>query len=347
MNRKKRILIHILPITLVLLSCNLPFGFGGVNPTSVAQTVAMGISQTAAAQPTASPTQTVTETPTPTLTPTATVTQQEPTLTIGAAAAAPCNRAAFVTDVTYPDNSQITKDTGFVKTWRLQNTGTCTWTSGYKLVFSHGDRMSAPSEVTLTGGSVPAGATLDASVSLTSPSSEGTYTGNFKIKSPDGQIFGIGGDASGSFYVTIQVVVPAPGVTLIPLLPLQPIPMVPLLITAYTPSYRGGRSCFVSDYIHAIRIDNTGGRTLESWSVSLRDNTTSTLHDTYGGEAFGSSKDCISLALANIDAGGAGFISLKEKSDISGRSMTANIKVCTAAGLGGTCVDKTLTFNAD
>ena len=34
-----------------------------------------------------------------------------------------------------PDNTEIAAGTTFVKTWRLKNNGSCTWTSGYSRVF--------------------------------------------------------------------------------------------------------------------------------------------------------------------------------------------------------------------
>jgi hypothetical protein len=39
-----------------------------------------------------------------------------------------CDAAAFVSDVTYPDGSDVTLGSTFTKIWRLKNVGTCTWT---------------------------------------------------------------------------------------------------------------------------------------------------------------------------------------------------------------------------
>ncbi len=44
-----------------------------------------------------------------------------------------CDRASFVTDVNIPDGTTFTPGAAFSKTWRLKNTGTCTWTREYKL----------------------------------------------------------------------------------------------------------------------------------------------------------------------------------------------------------------------
>jgi hypothetical protein len=47
---------------------------------------------------------------------------------------------------------------------------------------------------------------VDISVSLKSPGTIGTYQGYFKLKSSDGQVFGIGGNANGSFWVKIKAI---------------------------------------------------------------------------------------------------------------------------------------------
>ena len=94
----------------------------------------------------------------------------------------------------------------FTKTWRLKNVGTCTWTSGYKLVFENGDRMSAPDSKSFTSGSVAPGGTVDVSVDLTAPDDEGTYQGNFRLKESGGVLFGIGPAGTAAFWVKIKAV---------------------------------------------------------------------------------------------------------------------------------------------
>jgi Ig-like domain from next to BRCA1 gene len=46
------------------------------------------------------------------------------------------DKAAFVADVTIPDNTLLKKNTGITKTWRIKNAGTCTWADGYQLTFT-------------------------------------------------------------------------------------------------------------------------------------------------------------------------------------------------------------------
>jgi hypothetical protein len=211
-------------VGMLQLACNLSGG-GVDEQTAVAATLTAIASQAPpqaasdtplpASETPPPPSETVTATASLTLTPTGTSTI---TLT-----PQPCDAAAFVKDVTYPDGAEVFGGAAFTKTWRLKNVGTCTWTSGYKLIFDSGDRMSAPDSVTLTGGTVPPGAAVDVSVDLKAPSEEGTYQGYFKIRNPSGVVFGIGPAASGAFWVKIKAV------KLILLLPtLQIFPIVTL-----------------------------------------------------------------------------------------------------------------------
>lgn len=117
--------------------------------------------------------------------------------------AVPCNWAQFVADVNYPDGTELGLSDSFTKTWRLKNIGSCTWTSGYSLVFDHGDQMGAPAAQQLTAGTVAPGGTIDVSVNLKTPNVAGTYQGFFKLRSSDSAVFGIGTDANTAFWVKV------------------------------------------------------------------------------------------------------------------------------------------------
>jgi hypothetical protein len=187
--------------------------------TAAAQTVEAELTQTSGGgsvdtAPTATvmvllPTATVAVQPTstavPTNTPPATAVPPPPTATVQAI---PCDRATFVKDVTYPDNTEVAVGTTFVKTWRLKNSGSCTWTSGYSVVFVGGDAMNGPASAQLTTGTVPPGGTIDVSVTLKAPDTAGTYRGDWKLRNSAGALFGIGEYAEKSFWVQIKAVVP-------------------------------------------------------------------------------------------------------------------------------------------
>lgn len=119
------------------------------------------------------------------------------------ATALPCNAAQFVQDVTIPDGSTLSANATFTKTWRLRNTGACTWTNTYDIVFTGGHSMSGPTVVDLPGNVLP-GQVIDVSVDLTAPSGEGHYRGDWKLRDSAGVIFGLGRTGA-SFYVDIRV----------------------------------------------------------------------------------------------------------------------------------------------
>ncbi len=170
-----------------------------IQATGAAQTVAAQLTQVVIQQTIAPPQATDTPAP-PTNTPQPPVTDTPapPTVTPTAACT---DQVAFVSDVTVPDNTYFASSTTFTKTWRLKNAGTCSWTTSYALVFDSGNIMGGPTSQNLAGNVAP-GANVDISVVLTSPSSNGTHRGNWKLRNDRGTIFGLSG---GPFYVQIIV----------------------------------------------------------------------------------------------------------------------------------------------
>jgi len=183
--------LAIVAILISMLACNLPAG--GAPVTDVGEI----LTQTALA-PTATPAGSATAGPT--FTPIATQTLG-PTAT-NTSAPVVCNRASFVQDVTVPDNTAFDPNENFTKTWRLRNVGSCTWTSGYSLVFDSGDLMGGPASQQLTNGTVAPNQTIDVSVDLKAPASNGTYKGNWRLREPGGTLFAL---STGPFWVQIKV----------------------------------------------------------------------------------------------------------------------------------------------
>ncbi len=151
--------------------------------TPVSPTPARGAtpSATPTRRPTATPTVRVTPSPTP----------------------LPCHMAEFVADVNIPDGTQLDPGQNFIKVWRLRNVGSCTWTPDYAVVFDSGDDLNAPAATPIEQRVAP-GQTVDVSVPLTAPWEPGTYRANFKLRSPAGEIFGLG-ERNAPFYVEIRV----------------------------------------------------------------------------------------------------------------------------------------------
>lgn len=128
-----------------------------------------------------------------------------PALTLPSeASAATCDWAQFVADVTVPDGAKYEPGAAFKKTWRLKNIGTCTWTTGYSLVFDSGAQMGAPASVNFPASVAP-GQTIDVSVDMTAPATAGRYIGYWKFKNASGVLFGIGVNANKFWWVEINV----------------------------------------------------------------------------------------------------------------------------------------------
>ncbi len=116
--------------------------------------------------------------------------------------------AAFVSDVSVPDNVLFSPGTPFTKTWRLKNTGTCVWDSSYLVYWISGTTMSQQPgyHFVPAGQSVEPGQTVDVSVGMTAPTEVGYYTAYWGLKGRDGQWIPISHGAGGnSFFVKIRV----------------------------------------------------------------------------------------------------------------------------------------------
>jgi RHS repeat-associated protein len=114
----------------------------------------------------------------------------------------------FISDVTYPDDSQVAPGSSFTKTWRLQNAGTSTWAS-YTATFVSSPRNSKPSVNLHASGAaavaVPTtgpGQTINLSIPMRAPSNPGTYYSYWELRNTSGVAFGV------QFYVRIRVVLP-------------------------------------------------------------------------------------------------------------------------------------------
>lgn len=157
--------------------------------TMVAATVASLSTEVASLKATnAAPTQTPESTAAPEGTPkvAATVSQA----TASARTASLCDFAAFAGDISIPDGTMIPPGTTFTKTWAIKNTGSCTWTPLYRLVYVGGDLLSERS-VAMTETNVAPGETAHVSVQITAPKDNTVHRVYYKFMNADGGIFGV------------------------------------------------------------------------------------------------------------------------------------------------------------
>jgi hypothetical protein len=191
-------------VALTLLGLNACSPGATATPTESLEAVYTRAAQTLTAQagqPTSTPALTATAQGTPT--PFVTATKTPDSLpTLGASSPTPlpqntCDNAAYVSDVTIPDHSVLVPGESFVKTWALQNTGTCTWTPTYAINYVSGDQMSGAA--TAIGQSVAPGQKANISITLLAPKTPGEYTGYWRLNNDKGTRFGE------AFYVIINV----------------------------------------------------------------------------------------------------------------------------------------------
>ncbi|MCC6298187.1 MAG: hypothetical protein IT314_02735 [Anaerolineales bacterium] len=129
-------------------------------------------------------------------------TAEDPTGSTPTAKPGACvNSAAFVSDVTVPDNANFDKSEEFVKTWRVKNTGTCAWTNKYTLVFADGEQMGAPASTPLKD--TAPGKTLDISVTMTAPDKDAAYRADFELHDASGKAMPV--DNGTTVWVVITV----------------------------------------------------------------------------------------------------------------------------------------------
>lgn len=103
-----------------------------------------------------------------------------------------CDDAQFLADVAVPDGTRFAPGAIFTKTWRVKNTGSCTWNTSYYLGFVGGEKMSGPDRVTLSGAVAP-NAEYEISVQLKAPTAPGSYSGQWRLHNAAGQPFGTRG----------------------------------------------------------------------------------------------------------------------------------------------------------
>ena len=110
------------------------------------------------------------------------------------------NDLSFINDVTIPDNSFVTYGASIDKQWLVENNGTCSWDSNYRLQHLGGAELGAPEEVML----YPARAGTQATIQIifTAPFTDGVYESAWQAVDPGGNLFG------DPIYIRITVAAP-------------------------------------------------------------------------------------------------------------------------------------------
>lgn len=122
----------------------------------------------------------------------------------------PCLRLSLVQEY-IPDGTVFAPSTSFDKVWVLRNTGNCTWTSNYSLIWVGGtsfngakvqyfnDRDDFPAEGVLNGS------TYAVHMWMQAPSGVGHFRSYWMLRDDHGTYFGWGSSGQNAFWVDIKV----------------------------------------------------------------------------------------------------------------------------------------------
>jgi hypothetical protein len=129
--------------------------------------------------------------------------------------AIPCLAAELVRDVTIPNGTNLPRNTDFVKVWRIENTGSCTWDT--KLYFAPVGYVGGSPRIDPFGGApvqigekVRPGKTIDIALSLTTPDKDGSFRSQWVFTDKE-NFFGNKGDTKPFvFTINVQQTLPNP-----------------------------------------------------------------------------------------------------------------------------------------
>jgi len=165
------------------VNANLETANAPTTTPSLTSTLSLSLSAT----PTVSPSSTGEITPSPT------------TQSVELPPPSACDDAVYLSDLTIPDGTHLSPGEVFTKTWRIQNSGTCTWTSGYAVAYVDGSMMGATTPISLTVDTVSPRGTVDISIGMVAPETSGQQVGYWRMQNAAGIGFGV------TFYVDIFV----------------------------------------------------------------------------------------------------------------------------------------------
>ncbi len=155
--------------------------------------------------------------------------------------------STFISDVTIPDGTTVAPGGSFVKTWAIQNAGTCSWGGGYNAVLVGGLPFGASSPQPIPAAGP--GDIINVSITMVAPTTPGPASSVWQLQASNGVVFGTRFDA----------VINVPG---------APTPRPPTSIppTAIPPSGCSGTPQFSSFVANPSTI-NAGQLTTLSWGA--------------------------------------------------------------------------------
>jgi hypothetical protein len=99
-----------------------------------------------------------------------------------------CNNLRLISQAMDPSGPVLLPGQTFIKSWQVENNGTCTWAFLYGLVFISGDRMDG--EPSRSGNQIEPGRWTRLTVTGKAPTRPGTYAGYWRFANQAGTPFG-------------------------------------------------------------------------------------------------------------------------------------------------------------
>jgi hypothetical protein len=126
-------------------------------------------------------------------------------------------------------------------------------------------------------------------------------------------------------------------------LPVATPPPAPTALVDFSPSFYRIEIC--SGFDPAFKVVNTGSLTLQSYTIVVKDRTSSTT-ETSSSDVFDKRNGCdVTKAIPYIDPGQTGFVYASTFTyDPSGHDMKATITLCSHDGEGGKCTSQIINF---
>ena len=231
---KRRILYLVLAGVLLLAACgntdSIPTQELNAIQTQAFATISAAQTQTALVAPTQTPFSTPTAIPTFEPVSTGAVSTLPSPAQPAVSPTVSCYQLKYVSDVSIPDNTPMAPGQTFTKTWKVQNTGSCVWDTGFKFAFTGGESMNGATYI--LPSPVAVNSEIEISIAMTVPTDKtGALRSNWRMSTAGGQFFG------DEVYVLIVV----GGATLTPTATLTPVtatattPATPDVILTTTP----------------------------------------------------------------------------------------------------------------
>ena len=99
------------------------------------------------------------------------------------------DEAELIEQTLDPDATLFAPESDLTVSWTLQNSGDCTWSRSYRLVFVEGDRMGGARSTRLRSAVEP-GARVTLALDLSAPGDLDSYRGTWQLRNADGDNFG-------------------------------------------------------------------------------------------------------------------------------------------------------------